>query len=128
MSGVPGTGDGIFVMNADGYGVSQLTDDWDSYSYSDSDPSWSSDGNKIAFHRYRFNEQDDSIFVMNADGTGVTQLTNNNDDDDMWPVWSPDGTQIAFARNRGWEIFVMNADGSDVVSLGQRGWPKSWGG
>ena len=66
---------------------------------------------------------------MNADGTGVTQLT-DNDDWDWWPVWSPNGKQIAFGSDRygDREIFVMNADGSNVVSLGQQGYPSSWGG
>ena len=89
-----------------------------------------SSGNKIAFYSDR--DGDDEIFVMNADGTGVQQLT-DNDDRDRSPMWSPDGAKIAFGRDRGdWdgdaEIFVMNADGSNVVSLGQQGWPISWGG
>ena len=68
---------------------------------------------------------------MNADGTGVQQLTDtDNDDWDAVPVWSPDGKQIAFASDRygDYEIFVMNADGTNVVSLGQQGYPTSWGG
>ena len=38
--------------------------------------------------------------------------------------------KIAFNSDRDgdYEIFVMNADGSDVVSLGQQGFPTSWGG
>ncbi len=95
-----------------------------------------SEDSKIAFHSDR--DGDDEIFVMNADGTGVTQLT-DNDDWDWDPVWSPNGRQIAFASDRDGdaevfvmstdtEIFVMNADGSDVMSLGQQGIPRSWGG
>jgi len=40
------------------------------------------------------------------------------------------GNKIAFQSDRDGddEIFVMNADGSNVVSLGQQGWPISWGG
>ena len=42
---------------------------------------------------------------------------------------SEDG-KIAFMSDRDGddEIFVMNADGSDVVSHGQQGIPRSWGG
>jgi len=103
----------VFVMNADGTGVTQLTDndDWDS------DPDWSPDGNKIAFNSDRDGGAVE-IFVMNADGTGVQQLT-DNDDGDWVPVWSPDGNKIAFnsGRDGDHEIYVMNADGTEVQQL-----------
>ncbi len=40
------------------------------------------------------------------------------------------GNKIVFSSDRygDEEIFVMNADGSNVVSLGQQGYPTSWGG
>jgi Tol biopolymer transport system component len=45
---------------------------------SDSDPSWSPDGTKIAFSRVE-NDGYSSIYVMNAtDGSGVTRLTVNS--------------------------------------------------
>ena len=82
---------------------------------------------KIAFHSNR--DGDGEIFVMNADGTGVQQLTDNNDSE-SFPAWSPSGKKIAFSSDRygDSEIFVMNADGSNVISLGQQGYPTSWGG
>ena len=85
---------------------------------------------KIAFGSTR--DGDGEIFVMNADGTGVQQLT-DNDDWDWVPVWSTDGKKIAFGSERGESDFVvkvclMNADGSNVISLGQQGYPTSWGG
>ena len=42
---------------------------------SNSKPTWSPDGSKLAFVSNR--DDDDEIYVMNTDGTGVTQLTDN---------------------------------------------------
>ena len=63
----------IFVMNADGTEVRQLTDNDDDDLY----PIWSPDGESIAFMGGR--DGDAEIFVMNADGTEVRQLTDNDD-------------------------------------------------
>jgi len=73
----------IYVMNADGSGLTNLTnnsaDDWS--------PAWSADGAKIAFSSDR--DGNAEIYVMNADGSGQTRLTNNSADD--WsPAWSPE--------------------------------------
>ena len=114
----------IFVMNRDGTGVTQLTDNDDK----ESTPVWSSSINKIAFTSDR--DGDDEIFVMSADGTDVRQLT-QNDTDDWGPVWSPDGDKIAFMGNRDgdysiFQIFVMDSDGTNVVNTGQAGIVSSW--
>ena len=62
-------GDGgseVFVMNADGTQVQQLTDNDDT----DYESVWSPDGSQIAFTSDRYGS-DREVFVMNADGTGV---------------------------------------------------------
>lgn len=102
----------IFVMNADGSGATQLTNEGHNYA-----PAWSPDGAQIAFSRYG-----QGIFVMNADGTNVRQLTTGTDD---WgPDWSPNGNLIAFTRDvdesnysGNLDIFIMDADGTDLTNL-----------
>lgn len=94
----------IYVMNANGTDVSQLTNGTgDNYH-----PSWSLDGRRIAFSSYK--DGDYGIYVMNADGTGVSRLTSG-----VSPDWSPVGQQIAFSS--GSEVYVMNADGTGVSYL-----------
>ena len=109
----------ILVMNADGTGVTNLTNET-TPNVANDQPVWSPDGTKIAFRSNRSGHSD--LYVMNADGSGVTRLTADTATEGR-PAWSPDGTKIAFASNRDgdYEIYVMNADGSGVVRLTDNG-------
>jgi TolB protein len=104
----------IYVMNADGSGQTNLTnnvkEDWG--------PAISPDGTTIAFTRALGDGQGQEVFVMNADGSGQTNLTNTPADQND-PAWSPNGTKIAFMSNRNHpgEIYVMNANGSNPTNL-----------
>lgn len=102
----------IFVMDADGNNVQQLTHN----TSSDDKPAWSKDGTHIAWESNA--DGDFDIYVMNADGTNPVNITNNNTDD-YGPAWSPNNQQIAFHSNRDGdiELYVMQADGSNVEQL-----------
>ena len=106
------TSDGIYVINADGSGLIRLTDD----SSDNSHPSWSPDGQRIAYHSYR--DGDAEIYVMNADGSDQTQLTDNS----IWdgePSWSPDGRRIVYSSGDSLneDLYLMNSDGSGQTQL-----------
>ncbi len=98
----------VFVMNADGTGRRQLT----SIGLSVSHPSWSPNGEQIAFSAKT--EEDFEIFVTNVDGSGLRQMS-DNDFDEKYPVWSPDGSRIALydVVNDNYGISVMDADGGN---------------
>ncbi|MDQ3910707.1 MAG: LpqB family beta-propeller domain-containing protein [Actinomycetota bacterium] len=97
----------VWVMNADGTGQRQSTDN----SVYDHDPTFSPNGNKIAFLTRRGADGppgQDNIWVMNTDGSNQTRLTSGSSASE--PTWSPDGTKIAFIR--GGELWVMNSNGT----------------
>ncbi|MGE0031441.1 MAG: hypothetical protein AB7T20_10020 [Steroidobacteraceae bacterium] len=113
----------IFVMNADGSNVVQLTRN-DSY---DGTPVWTPDGEAIVFASER--DGDMEVYRMKADGSGPINLTRHPGADGH-PKVSPDGRLIYFNSNRSsdpatfsrgtmdrdhnHEIYTMTLDGGDV--------------
>jgi TolB protein len=91
---------GIYLINADGTGLSKLTNTRTQRA----DPLWSPDGEKIVFYG------NGAINIINADGSGRKQLTGGTYDPAQ-PALSPDGEKIAFINNSG-DLEVINADGS----------------
>lgn len=101
---------GIYVINADGSGLVQLTN------ASDWQPTWSPDGRRIAFMSLRDGNRE--IYAMSADGSDLRRITDNQWQD-RHPSWSPAGDQIAFISNRSgrWQVWVMAPDGSAQTAL-----------
>src|SRR2546426_234718 len=101
----------IYVMNADGSGVTQVTHN----TINEFDPIWSPNGQQIAFGRIS-GCCAAAVVVINADGSGERVLADNG-----FPgAWSPDGRRFVFSSTRDGgdiDIFVMNADGTGVTQL-----------
>ena len=98
----------VFVMNADGSGVEQVTHD--ALSKSAEGPVWSPDGSSIAFSRSEIM----GIFVLELSSKEVRHIS-----EDRWawsPSWSPDGRWIAHI-GRGGTVWVMAADGGEARQL-----------
>jgi Tol biopolymer transport system component len=100
----------IFVMNTDGSGLRQITDNADE----DSNPAWSPTGRRIAFVRNA------RVETMRPDGTHVRAVTPESilafD-----PAWSPDCRHLVFvgrepAANQE-DLFTIRSDGHDLQNL-----------
>lgn len=104
---------GIAVMNADGSGITNLTEGDKTQQF----PSWSPDGQQIVFQSRGDNPRE--IYLMKADGSNVTKLTGGPQD--QQPKFSPDGKKILFARGDysfNFALYTMDPDGSNVTPVG----------
>jgi len=110
----------IYVMNADGSRKRNLT-----RRASDNYPTWSPDGRRIAFLRWRVHScprracgwrgwfSSYQLFVMNADGSGLRNLGRIAAQAYFYGhlVWSPDGRTIYVGR------YLVSTDGSGARKL-----------
>lgn len=110
-NGNQGSGNEIFVVNADGTNIVQLTSNG-----SGSAPDWSPSGSQIVF------SSADDLYKINANGTGQVRLTfTGSTVRDNHPTWSPDGTKILYDSNPSgglnYDMHVMNPDGTNITVL-----------
>jgi serine/threonine protein kinase len=90
-----------------------------SYPGSEESPSFSPDGNQIAFS-WNGEKQDNFDIYVKLIGPGAPLRLTTNPADDSWPTWSPDGRMIAFLRDLGaakFGVFVIPALGGPERKL-----------
>lgn len=132
-----GPWDDLYLMDADGRNVRQLTN---TPEVSEHDAAWSPDGWHIIYSAQprcpipadgtRQDRQPAQIWIMNADGSDPHALTTGSSRN-IRAAWSPDGLTIAFASDRHadvdinligtddgeLEIHLMDRNGSDIRQL-----------
>ncbi len=110
---------------------SDRDDDWDLYRLwttinnvsngpdsGDIQPTFSQDGDWVAFTSNRVDRENWEIFVAAADGSDVQRLTYNTGND-INPAWGPDG-RIIFETNRdgNWELYFIDVtQGLDLTRI-----------
>ena len=101
----------IFIMNADGTNVRQLTD----VPGYDGGPFFSPDGKRICWRRFSENGVTAEIMTMNLDGSDQKQLTQLGAM--SWaPFYHPSGEYLVFTTNKhgfaNFELYLVDAEGN----------------
>lgn len=115
-SGRHGPGFRLFLMDADGTKVQQLTETDNSMGFVY--PAWSPDGKRIAFGELINNGVE--VHLVDADGKNLRPLTRLGGLN-IYPTWSPDGKRIAFQHHDSHQepgpVYLMDADGGNTVVI-----------
>jgi Tol biopolymer transport system component/Zn-dependent M28 family amino/carboxypeptidase len=100
----------VYVMNADGTNVKQLTNvpGYDGGTF------WSPDGKRIIWRRFSEDGARAEVYTMNADGTDQRRITNVGAM--SWaPIFHPSGDYIIFSTNvlgfANFELYLVDAAG-----------------
>ena len=102
----------VFLMNADGTGVINVTNS----AGDDRNPSWSPDGTRLAFTTLRASDNLQHIAIAQPDGTNLSLINHFFGMHESTPAWSRDGARIAYVTtspftNISW-ISVMGENGA----------------
>jgi Tol biopolymer transport system component len=103
----------IYVMNADGSDVTKVSDEAANSTAMLHCPSWSSDGESIAYQRREGNTS--QLLTVEIESGRVRNLTDNAWD----PHWSPRGDKIVFTGlgEKGWNLYTIEPDGAKRTEI-----------
>jgi Tol biopolymer transport system component len=110
--------DELYSVNADGTGLTRLTDNPESDDYA----AWSPDGTRIAYTSGK--DEDAVLVVMNADGSNAVRRSVAQAFV-QFPTWSPDGTKITYSAvsDGSLNLWQVDADGGyPLLLFSEPGW------
>lgn len=124
----PGNTD-IWIMNPDGTGLANLTDDPSTFDCAPGTVPGSAGSGKISFVSDRAAGHF-SIYTMDTDGSNVFRVT-VDPDDHFDSSWSGDGATLVFDSNRSgsWDIYTIRPDGTNLrrLTAGEANdWNPAW--
>ena len=111
-------GGDIYIVNADGTGLTGLrtTADDERCYFSDSTGSSVAPNNRVIFERWTGSQYD--LYSINADGTGLATLANSADSE--WYSGVTSNNRVIFWRYAGgtqYDLYSINADGTGLATL-----------
>ena len=112
------SGNELWIVNADGTDLHQLTDALAGSMFAQ----WSPDGSRLLFSGSQTAGSetamaDPGLWTINADGTGLAPIIYGTGDRYEDFDWSPDGSRIVYFDPSTGSLRVMNADGSGITTL-----------
>lgn len=113
----------LYVINDDGSNPTRITNTTtNSGNYQ---PTWSPNGQKIAFAAEQDGSTSWDIIIMNLDGTNRLNLTQHNAFESYFS-FSPDGSKIVFESHRDgpFALWSINTDGTGLTKLINNGGPE----
>jgi Tol biopolymer transport system component len=122
--GEPANSRALFVVNADGSDLRQLTP-WDLKA--GGRPDWAPDGSAILF-KAPAQRGPGNLYTIAPEGTGLKQITHYTGPTVVWAgSFSPDGEWITFAKSA--DVYVAHADGTGArqVTHSVSAWSPDWG-
>ncbi|WP_293131897.1 hypothetical protein [Microcoleus sp. bin38.metabat.b11b12b14.051] len=126
----------IYKMNADGSGMTKLTQSPGEYTSGGSELVWSGDRTKIAFLSGSYPQQ--QVYTINTDGTNLKNLTDNPQHQvyNVKLVWSPDSSRIAYYHGKAgdfggekqdiWAIDINTGTAKNLTQKPQKYDALSW--
>lgn len=104
----------IYTMNADGSGLTRLTNTDAFYTR----PDWSPDGSQIALASDKEEQGNSDLYMLNIKTKELTRLTDDPAGDSE-PSWSPDGSMIAFTSDRDGapNVYTMVVETGETTQL-----------